>query len=279
LNVDVVEAELTERERRSIDQEAGWRKVRTEQTFLSDEQWAELFAKRDRQSIILACIPLIDFYNKTSPDYVKQEIASYAMVKATEAVDKLLTTPHPTPKAHLSIVIKHAVGDARIGKRVEARECVSTSVRRIVPRKRPTDAERDRLVAKWRNEGMSESMIEAELDSRGLKAGPSLKRVQVAMPRKRERDDDKCFTEIYIAPDVSFSTDQKDWQFLTELMEGGVITQEQLDWLRLKARGYTNVEIFEEFGVTADEQTQIKEDIRAAIQGYAQRQGFDQGDL
>jgi hypothetical protein len=76
LNVDVVEAELTERERRSIDQEAGWRKVRTEQKFLSDEQWDELFAKRDRQSIILACIPLIDFYNKTSPDYVKQEIAS-----------------------------------------------------------------------------------------------------------------------------------------------------------------------------------------------------------
>jgi hypothetical protein len=252
-----------------IDPQAAWRKERDKHKPLSDEQWAELFAAGDRDSLILACIPLIDRENRTTHKSIRDDVAQFALIRATRVVDRLLAKPHPVPAAYLCTAIRGAISQAKVGATVESRDCVSTPVRRTKPQPRPTNSERDRLVAKWENDGRSPQWIEAELDSLGLQSGATLKRVQDEWP------EDETGKPLEFAAPIAAA----DFDFLSELVEIDVLTQEQFDWLKLKAQGWLNVEIFKRFGVSSSEQTQIRKDIQSAIQSYAQRHGFDRGDL
>ena len=138
---------------RGIDPQAAWNKEKPKP--LTDEEWADLFTAGDRDAIILACIPMIDRENRKTHKSIREDVAQFALLRATKVVDRLLAKPHPVPQAYLCTAIRGAISQAKVGTTVEARDCVSTPIRRTKPEPRPTDSERDHLVAKWRTEGMS----------------------------------------------------------------------------------------------------------------------------
>jgi hypothetical protein len=243
----------------------------TRQPASNAERWAELFAARDRDGLILQALVYIRKYNSATPDFIKPDVEMYAVQRAIVAVDRCLQENKQPEKAsaYIRASVIHAISNARKGK---VTKYVATNVRTTQPRK--TNRE---LETKLRQSGLSNAMVEAELFSHGYQPCSRVRVVESEWPEWTSKDGGKRLADF-----AGNSTGKRrhsgtkrgmqmlesagtsdDWEFLTE-----ILSDEQLDYLRLRAAGYTQGEIEDEFKVSAAEQSKIMRDIKTKIQAH-----------
>lgn len=259
LPADLVEAELVERER-SIDPEAAWLRD-TKTPIPSVDDFQRLYDEKDSDGLVMATLHLIRLENFKTPKYLREDCEMFALRKAIEAIDQLLSRDNPgCVRAYLKVIVKGALCDARTGRRVDARNSVSSAVRRVHPTPKATDKKRDALVADMRQRGLSDSMIEAELDSLGLKPRPQLVKPVGQWPVDEKRS--KAQGETWLA-EFGESIEPSVWEHIAEVLGQD---SEEYEYLQLRAAGMTQEEIKDEFHVSIRDQQAIFESAQAKIQ-------------
>lgn len=272
LPVDLVEAELVERER-GIDVGQIFRRQMGDQPVGTKERWAELFAAKDRDALVLQAAAIVRRFNASTFPSIKADVEMYALQRAIVAIDVMLANPGENPSAYVYEAITRAIWGARKGK---AREFVSTNVRTREPKKR-TNKE---LEAKLRQTGLSESMIESELFSQGFQPCGRTKSVETQWPQldgasadfashasgKRRKQQHQHDGSTAASAIESFSPDSEDWDLLET-----ILSQEQCDYLRLRAAEFTREEIYERFQVSVAEQDRIMQNIRKRIADHSRQ--------
>lgn len=253
----------------TLDLEKLYRQQLGQQPALTQERWAELFAARDRQGIILQALAYVRKYNAKTPQFIKDDVGMYATQVAVEVVDHCLATNKEPDKssAYIRQSIIHAISRARKGK---ARDFVSTNVRTSEPRTK-TNKE---LETKLRKSGLSESMTEAELFSAGFQPCSRTRAVEDQWPVRIGDGQSLDFAgnasgKRHNGNTLESQSTSDDWELLEE-----ILTTEQCDLLRLRAMEMTQDEIATQFQVPASEQNRIMRAIRERVTDY-QRQHPD----
>jgi len=243
---------------KSIDPSRAINRLVSEQPQPTRQRFDALFAAGDREAIVLATLPLIRKYNRSTPKHLKDDVESYAVGEVVKAVDRLLARQNANPGSYLTDVVRHAIHSARYGETTDAQQCSPSTQRLYQPRPRKSDAERDTLVAKLQQQGCSPQMIEAELSARGWDQSrillhesewPMVPHVETGEPVLAD------FGESPASND--------DWELLEE-----ICTDEELLILQLLSHGHTREYVGRAVNLHASTITKKLAAIRAKVQRH-----------
>src|SRR4051794_26261040 len=119
--------------KKTLDIENIFRNQTGEQPRGTKERWAQLFAAKDRDALVLQAMAVIRRFNASTQPHIKADTEMFAVQRAIVAIDEMLATAGDNPSAYVYQAIKHAISSARKGK---ARKYVGTNVRTREPKKR-----------------------------------------------------------------------------------------------------------------------------------------------
>jgi hypothetical protein len=278
--------------KQTIDLEKLYRHQLGNQPTPSAARWAELFGRhhaatskveRDaaRTEVILQALAFVRKYNARTPQFIADDVAMYATQRVIIAVDHCLATRLEPDKAS-AYIRQTAINEISSARKGKVPKFVSTNVRTSEPR---TCTNRE-LETRLRQSGLSDSMVESELFSAGYQPCGRTRAVQDQWPvrnsdgqsldfagnfsgkRRKPQHKHGGSTDPTAIESMSLASD--DWQHLEE-----ILTTEQCDYLRLRAEGYTQEDIENDFQVSAAEQQRIMRAIRKRTADYQRQHSTD----
>lgn len=246
-----------------IDPQRSWDRFIASQGRPTRERFDALFAAGDRDGIVALALPLIRKFNR-SPKHLRDDIEAFAIGEVVKAVDTLLARTNENPGSYIIDVIRGAIQEARYGSSIDAQQCSPSTERIYRPRPRKSDSERDRLISQLQQQGCSEAMIQAELDSRGFDQ-PKVVNRECEWPLVPHEE-----TGEPILADFGATDSADEWGHVVELFEAGVLTEADVQLIDAKMQGFTNDECASIFAENVSTTTTRLRRIKTKIQRHDQ---------